>query len=1220
VFKGRVASAVVRARREALSVLVVLAVLSGFLAVVSAPAPAIAAANLICTTNSVYALSTTAGLSQVDVRTATPAPVGGWTLAPAALGVQYNANALAVTMDGTRAYAVERSISSNVLTGTSETVLNVLVYDAPSGAFTKVPVNLNIGGLGITGGAYDPKTGLFVFGGVSNDGTHKKYELLTYNPATRTVKRIGYLSLDEIPSTAQVNGDISFDASGNFYIAMTYGTAAPYTQKMYTVDDAAFQTAASGGAATTAIPGKQLSSATSTALYNGFAYDGDGAAMLGTSTGIDIYDPNTWQKISSSPAKLTNSGDLASCARPPSLTVRKNVAGRLAPADQFALAITQGSQNLAAAATDGSATGMQTRQAGTIIVRPGQVYGFSESMAAGSASALADYDVAYTCTYTNLFTGATSAFSGTTAAGTITAKADNAAECTFTNTPPAAQLRVTKTWVVDGTRYANGNQPAGLSAQLRLTVDGATSDQAWGTDRAGLRNAQRIGIDETTTISASLPGCRLDSARVTSANGAATSAAVPYTHALGRGQNAIEVTNTVTCTTSLTLVKRVLGGASPASAWTLSAYPLSPATASATVSGTTGVKGVIPAGTDLQLAESGGSSLYVQDDSRTATQRSAAPRATGSWDCSALDAAGKRVPGVIPDPGTDGTVQAPAGASVECVAVNRTAQLSVLKFVDNSVGSGSATPADWRLTATPGAGVAGLAASTVTGDTRVTAANSVQVRPGHQYTLTEAGPSGYEQRALERFTGADPAAPGALDDPANWTAATAAVSVAADGKAVYRFVNAPIAPKPATLVVDKVWVVDGTSYPHGSQPAGLGATLKIAKGTASASAQDWGVARTGFTTSASDDATIDETTSISAKMPGCTLTSARVTSVNGVKVDQALAYTHRFVAGENRLVVTNTVTCTTTLTLQKNVANGPAKPTEWTLSAYPDAPADAAAAVSGATGVSGAVTADRRLQLAEAGGSPLYVQDDRRTDAQRLGAPRATGSWTCTAYGATGTPLTGVLADGAGSDGTVTPPLGSRVTCVAVNRTAQLSILKFVDNGEAGDGRVGTAGPSDWDLTVTPRDGVAGLGSASVGGDDSVTAANTLYVRPGHPYTLDEVGGPGGYLRKAVQRFIGDDPADRAALANDANWVNVDGAAPVQVAPGGRPVYRFVNEAAVVPPLPLTGGPGGVIPAAGLPLLPAALFLVLTLLVSAASRRGRSLPFRTIRTTDRGEH
>lgn len=483
----------------------------------------------------------------------------------------------------------------------------------------------------------------------------------------------------------------------------------------------------------------------------------------------------------------------------PNLGVQKNIQARAAATDQFSLSLRNTGGVLGAATTSGAETGVQASQIQPVTVLPGTTYTFTESMAPGSPSPTSNYTSTSQCTlsYLNGTSQSLPAQNGTT--GTITVPAYNAAlghpaiKCVFSNGPRPATLTATKSWIVDGRALPHGTQPEGLSAQAEFAHGGSTKRPAWGTAETGYFTGDQIAVNESTQIAAAMPGCTLDSQRVTGANGSTPNAALPYTLTAQPGANTVAITNTVTCKSTLTLNKEVRSGgtATPAD-WTLNAYP---GNGPAIFTGTTGVSGEVMPGTALQLAESAGNPLYVQDDQRTEAERSATPRATGSWTCVALDGSGRTVRDALSArTGVSGTVVPALGSHTSCTAVNRTARLSILKFVENLEDSenGTATPADWNLSAAPRAGVNGLESGTVAGSMKVSTESTIQVRPGHGYDLSEDGAlGGYLQVGLELFTGVDSSDTAALANAANWKSVNTKepVAVGADEHQVYRFVN-----------------------------------------------------------------------------------------------------------------------------------------------------------------------------------------------------------------------------------------------------------------------------------------------------------------------------------------------------------------------------------------------------------------------------------------------
>lgn len=316
---------------------------------------------------------------------------------------------------------------------------------------------------------------------------------------------------------------------------------------------------------------------------------------------------------------------------------------------------------------------------------------------------------------------------------TVTASKDYPTSCIVYNRAPnpAADITVNKFWNVNGTTYPDGQQPSDLIAALTLN----NTAQPWGSTRTGFSQGSVVAINETTTNN--LPLCTISSRLLTKANGTTVSQALPYNATLNAGSNTYEITNTVTCTSTLRLVKTTNGGPAALTAWTLNAA--APTGALAGPTGTTGVTATVTPGARYTLSESTGDPRYIQQADPNAVPISGS---TVSWVCQQVDASGNVIPGF--SDGLNGGVTMPIGVRIQCTAMNLTTKITMIKQVVNDNG-GTATPADFQLTATPVAPVfPGLTATTVAGSTTGT---EIWVRPGQAYQLSETGPpgGGYQQ-------------------------------------------------------------------------------------------------------------------------------------------------------------------------------------------------------------------------------------------------------------------------------------------------------------------------------------------------------------------------------------------------------------------------------------------------------------------------------------------
>ncbi len=237
--------------------------------------------------------------------------------------------------------------------------------------------------------------------------------------------------------------------------------------------------------------------------------------------------------------------------------------------------------------------------------------------------------------------------------------------CVVYNRVTPQSLTVTKTWVINGTRYAEGSQPAGLAASL--VVNGAP--QPWAVPRYGLPVGGRVPVTET--LASPPAGCALESQRVTPDQRATgrRGASVPDRRPEWRGD--VEITNTLDCETRLTLrkiVRNSSGGTASADAWTLSAT-----SAQSTVTGvseTPPVTRVAVEPGDFTLAETGPSGY------------------AGVWSCVGATARAEQV-------------SLPRWSDVTCTVTN-TDQPGSLTLRKTVLPSGAGNPpADWTLTATP---------------------------------------------------------------------------------------------------------------------------------------------------------------------------------------------------------------------------------------------------------------------------------------------------------------------------------------------------------------------------------------------------------------------------------------------------------------------------------------------------------------------------------------
>ncbi|TXK06297.1 VWA domain-containing protein [Microbacterium mitrae] len=432
----------------------------------------------------------------------------------------------------------------------------------------------------------------------------------------------------------------------------------------------------------------------------------------------------------------------------------------------------------------------------------------------------------------------------------VAVPANASVSCVVYNKPSLVKTSITvdKVWVVNGVEYTNLTNPLaaeGVNATLQL--DG--TNQAWNTPRGNITEGTNVAISETVAaMPVGLAQCTYGGVQIVNSAGAVVSSSATYnaTLAANADLNKYKIKNTVTCGSQLTLQKSVANGTAQPTAWTLTAFE-SPQALDGP-SGPTGVTGPVTPGVRYELGESGPAE-YRQTIAPNVVIN---PPSTGTWNCVRLDGTGAVVPGFAD--GLNGGVVVPLGYHVRCTSTNQTSFLVLQKSVENDNG-GTAEADDFMLTATP-ATYPGLATpAAVTGATTTSAANTINVRPNHVYTLTESTLPGYAFVKLQQFVGgawvdvvanADPAGYPQQDDDGNWQ-----VTVSPLATGTYRFVNDDVAPK-LTLIKNVVnqwgsnaqasaWTlhansvegnVEGTSGTSAQIVAGVGYDLSESGGVA----------------------------------------------------------------------------------------------------------------------------------------------------------------------------------------------------------------------------------------------------------------------------------------------------------------------------------------------------------------------------------------------------
>jgi uncharacterized repeat protein (TIGR01451 family) len=274
---------------------------------------------------------------------------------------------------------------------------------------------------------------------------------------------------------------------------------------------------------------------------------------------------------------------------------------------------------------------------------------------------------------------------------------------------------------------------------------------------------------------------------------------------------------------------------------------------------------------------------------------------------------------------------------------------------------------------------------------------------------------------------------------------------------------------------------------------------------------------------------------------GCVLKTSKLTAVNGTTLATAAAlpYSGTLTPNLTTFTITNTVTCTQTLTLVKVVDYGSLPASSWTLTGT--GPSGALPGPGGATGTTAAT--------ADISPASSYTLAESATAAGSQNYSATSAGWTCT-DNATGSTV-------AVSSSKITTRYGQSATCTIHNVTAKVTVLKHVQPP------AGSLTAGQFNLTLTPP---SALGSAlTFSGSESANASNTFEVRPGSSYGLSEqsVSSTVAYLALGLQ----------VSTDGGTTWTNVPNGQ-ISPTPGRQLYYRLVNQAVPALALPLTGGVG----------------------------------------------
>ena len=223
-------------------------------------------------------------------------------------------NGLAITPDGSVAYAVERS-------GTNYRVMKLAADQ--SSATQVVFVSVTTNGANAMVGAVNPAGTIYYFGHFARAGTGTNSELrlhlFAYNIATNTwIGQVGYVALLSTTAAAvsAADGDITFDTNGNLLI-LWGSSASGVDSRLYRLPAASVPTTASTSA-TAAATSVSTITTTASSAWNGLTFDDAGSLWMQRLSGTSVVR----QQINPSNGALIGSGvtiggiagnDLAGC-------------------------------------------------------------------------------------------------------------------------------------------------------------------------------------------------------------------------------------------------------------------------------------------------------------------------------------------------------------------------------------------------------------------------------------------------------------------------------------------------------------------------------------------------------------------------------------------------------------------------------------------------------------------------------------------------------------------------------------------------------------------------------------------------------------------------------------------------------------------------------------------------------------------------------------------
>lgn len=430
----------------------------------------------VCEPGNIYGISSSGQIQHI-------APNGTVTAMGNTPNSTLEFNGLGIGTGGTSVFAYSRPSGADSAT--------VWRYDTISGNWTSTNQGTGTQSVQFVAGAvsYD---GNYYMGGYNSSGT--QFHIWEYAPATNSVTKKGWVNTSS-GAGGTTNGDMAFDSAGNLYVVRGSGT----TTTIFSATYGDF-VAAAGGQIPSSVARSQSGTVNN---VNGVAFDSNARIYLGQASSVTWYQMPDWTPSGNFTSNLSDSTDLASCDTPPSITIQKDVLGRVNPTDQFRLQLRQGTTGnwnnpLGDNTTTGTANGIQEEKVGPQVTPRNVTYSFRETFV-GAGNSSANYVSSWSCkAYNNVGSSIDpnpadlGSGAGTSGTVTIPEPGDLSSKkqiiCTFSNSPLVAHVNITKN-VLDKDGQNPSPEPGwtvgAIPTAVSGTVTAAPSAQTLETDASG---------------------------------------------------------------------------------------------------------------------------------------------------------------------------------------------------------------------------------------------------------------------------------------------------------------------------------------------------------------------------------------------------------------------------------------------------------------------------------------------------------------------------------------------------------------------------------------------------------------------------------------------------------------------------------------------------------------------------------------------------------------